>query len=572
MSSARNAAVNGLWILTCVKDALAHRIWRDRVAQVQAKVLMDIVRANRGSDFGRLHGFSSMRSVGEYRNRVPLTTWDDCEEAVQRLAAGARRVLTEEPVLLFEPTGGSVSGAKLVPYTQRLQRQFTRGIHAWVFHLFRWRPSLVAGCAYFSITPFGSSRGRTSSGIPVGFEDDSAYLGGLMRRMGDGVLALPRAVALISDPCAYRYVSLLFLLQRKDLALVSVWNPAFLEILLGNLGDWWERLVADIETGRIEGAAGLERDVQRACQRRLKASRRRAAELRSIFGAWRGRSPRERDGRGRTLYEALWPRLRVISCWADASAESPAGRLKLLFPHVDVQPKGLLSTEGFVSFPVGGSGSAVLSTRSHFFEFIEPSERGGRVRLAHELSRGCRYEVVMTTGGGLYRYCTHDVVEVTGAWGGTPTIRFVGRADMVSDMFGEKLAEEHVRSAVEETLRRRQISSDFWMVAPERLRDGSGFYALFIQRAAGKEASCAGRILARAAEEIEAVMRGNPQYLHCIRLGQLHPLRVFLIAERASEDYLSSCVERGQRLGNIKPPALDRRTGWTAVFRGELLP
>jgi len=345
-----------------------------------------------------------------------------------------------------------------------------------------------------------------------------------------------------------------------------------LEILLSNLGDWWKLLVADIETGRISCAAGLERDIQRACQRRLKAGRRRAAELRSIFGAWRGRSPRERDGRGRTLYEALWPKLRVISCWADASAESPAGRLKLLFPHVDVQPKGLLSTEGFVSFPVGGSGSAVLSTRSHFFEFIEPSERGGRVRLAHELSRGCRYEVVMTTGGGLYRYCTHDVVEVTGAWGGTPTIRFVGRADMVSDMFGEKLAEEHVRSAVEETLRRRQISSDFWMVAPERLRDGSGFYALFIQRAAGKEASCAGRILARAAEEIEAVMRGNPQYLHCIRLGQLHPLRVFLIAERASEDYLSSCVERGQRLGNIKPPALDRRTGWTAVFRGELLP
>jgi hypothetical protein len=555
-----------------MRDALAHRIRRERVARVQARVLMDIVRANRGSDFGRLHGFSGMRSVGEYRKRVPLTTWDDYREAVQRLAAGAQRVLTEEPVLLFEPTGGSVSGEKLIPYTRRLQRQFSRGIGAWVFHLFRWRPSLIAGCTYFSITPFGSSRRRTLCRIPVGFEDDSAYLGRLMRRIGDSVLAVPRAVASIADPSAWRYVTLLFLLRRKDIALVSVWNPTYLEILLGNLGDWWEPLAADIETGRIAGAAGLERCIQRTCQRRLKASHRRAGELRSIFGAWRGLSPLERDGRGRTLYEALWPRLRVISCWADASAESPASRLKLLFPHVDIQPKGLLSTEGFVSFPVGGSESAVLSTRSHFFEFVEPAGHGGRVRLAHELARGCRYEVVMTTGGGLYRYRTRDIVEVTGSWGGIPMIRFVGRADMVSDMFGEKLTEEHVRSAVEETLRRNRISSDFWMVAPERRSDGSGFYALFIQLATGKNASRSGRPLAQAAEEIEAVMRANPQYLHCIRLGQLHPLRVFLIAERASEDYLSSCVGRGQKLGNIKPPALERRTGWTAVFRGELLP
>lgn len=572
MSGALNVAVNGLWILACMKEALAHRIWRDRVAQVQARVLIDIVQANRSSEFGRQHGFSSIWSVGEYRNQVPLSTWDEYEGAVQRLAAGEQRVLTEEPVLLFEPTGGSLSGAKLVPYTRGLQRQFSRGIDTWVFHLFRWRPRLIAGCAYFSITPFGSIMKRTPSGIPVGFEDDSAYLGGIMRRIGDGVLAVPRAVALISNPAAYRYASLLFLLTRKDLALVSVWNPTFLEILLEKVSDWSERLVTDIETGRIAGVAGLEHDARRACQRRLKPCRRRAAELRSIFGAWRGRSPRQRDGLGRTLYEALWPRLRVISCWADASAEGPARRLKDIFPHVDVQPKGLLSTEGFVSFPVGGMDSAVLSTRSHFFEFIEPAERGGDLRLAHELSRGCLYEVVMTTGGGLYRYRTHDIVEVTGAWGESPMIRFAGRADMVSDMFGEKLAEAHVRSAVEGTLRRNRISADFWMVAPECIGDGGGFYVLFIQTAAGQGGPRVGSTLVQAAEEIEAGLRTNPQYMHCIRLGQLLPLRIFHIAERAAEDYLSSCVALGQRLGDIKPPALNRRKGWTAVFHGELLP
>ena len=572
MSGALNVAVNGLWILACMKEALAHRIWRDRVAQVQARVLMDIVQANRSSEFGRQHGFSGIRSLDQYRNRVPLSTWDEYEGAVQRLASGEQRVLTEELVLLFEPTGGSLSGTKLVPYTRELQRQFSRGIDPWVFHLFRWQPRLITGCAYFSITPFGSIRRNTPSGLPVGFEDDSAYLGGIMRRIGDSVLAVPRAVALISNPALYRYVTLFFLLRRRDLALVSVWNPTFLEIVLERVNDWSERLVADIETGRIAGMAGLEPGTRSAFQQKLKPRRRRAAELRSIFGAWQGRNPRQHDGRGRTLYEALWPRLRVISCWADANAKGPAGRLKDILPHVEVQPKGLLSTEGFVSFPIGGMESAVLSTRSHFFEFIEPAERGGAVRLAHELSRGSRYEVVMTTGGGLYRYRTHDIVEVTGAWGETPMIRFAGRADMVSDLFGEKLAEAHVRTVVEGTFRRNRISADFWMVAPECPGSGGGFYVLFIQTAAGQGGPRVARTLAEAAKEIEAGLRTNPQYLHCIRLGQLLPLRIFHIAKRAEEDYLSSCVAQGQRLGDVKPPALHRRPGWTVVFHGELLP
>ena len=78
--------------------------------------------------------------------------------------------------------------------------------------------------------------------------------------------------------------------------------------------------------------------------------------------------------------------------------------------------------------------------------------------------------------------------------------------------------------------------------------------------------------LARAAGEIEAGLRENPQYRHCVRLGQLGPLKVFRIEEHGAEDYLAGCVAHGQRLGDVKPPALHRRPGWASVFRGELLP
>jgi hypothetical protein len=240
-----------------------------------------------------------------------------------------------------------------------------------------------------------------------------------------------------------------------------------------------------------------------------------------------------------------------------------------LFPHAELQPKGLLSTEAFVSFPFGGTRSSVLSSRSHFFEFIAADN--GSVRLAHELSPGGRYEVVITTGGGLYRYRTRDIVEVTGERGRVPMIRFARRADMVSDLFGEKLAEAHVRSVVLESLRRNGIHADFWMVAPEAEHARGGFYALFIQTPEARGDPAAASALSKAAQEIEEGLQSNPQYAHCLRLGQLLPLRVFRIAERGAEDYLASCAAAGQRLGDVKPPALHTRPGWTAVFRGELL-
>ena len=46
---------------------------------------------------------------------------------------------------------------------------------------------------------------------------------------------------------------------------------------------------------------------------------------------------------GPTNPAALWPRLEVISCWADGNAAGAAAALAARFPYVDLQPKGLLA-------------------------------------------------------------------------------------------------------------------------------------------------------------------------------------------------------------------------------------
>jgi hypothetical protein len=235
-----------------------------------------------------------------------------------------------------------------------------------------------------------------------------------------------------------------------------------------------------------------------------------------------------------------WPNLQVISCWADANASGPAAALATKFPHATIQPKGLLSTEGFVTIPYDGE--HVLAYRSHFYEFRD----GEEIRLAHELEVGKRYDVILTTGGGLVRYATEDIVEVTGYRGQAPTLRFIGRMNHVSDHFGEKLNEIFVRECLQRVL--RDTPHSFAMLACEQ-----NAYTLFIETAA-----------AVPLESLEHELRAAYHYDLARRLGQLEPLRLQRIRDGAAT-YLRIRSER-QALGDIKIPALDREGGWKRRF------
>ena len=68
-------------------------------------------------------------------------------------------------------------------------------------------------------------------------------------------------------------------------------------------------------------------------------------------------------------------------------------------------------------------------------------------------SADAEYEVVITQPGGLLRYRLGDRVAVRGRHRGTPVLAFVGRADAVCDLVGEKLAEPFVADALARAVR-----------------------------------------------------------------------------------------------------------------------
>lgn len=556
------SSLNSLWMAKCSGELRAFRRASRSVKAAQAAVLREIVAANRDTEFGRAHGFRAIDSPRDFQRRVPLSSYENYQYSIARIAAGEPNVLTRSPVRLLEPTSGSSGGEKWIPYTGGLKRQFQRGVAAWIADLFRRRPAVRRGRAYWSISPALGPARRTAGGIPIGFDDDAAYLGGFEQWALRRLLVAPSNLAQCGDLEIFRYCTLLCLLAADDLTLVSVWSPTFLTTLLRSLGDWLEPLCHDLRHGSLTGPA------PRGAWKWLPPFRpnpRRADAVRSIRRSGNGQSAMPRE---------IWPRLSLISCWTDASAADGAAEVRQLFPQVEIQPKGLLATEGIVSIPMIGCPAPALAVRSHFFEFIEADttsetvatvDDSPRVRLAHELDRGGRYRIVLTTAGGLYRYCLGDEVEIVGHQGECPLLRFLGRGDCVSDLVGEKLSEPHVRNSIDAAFRECGLHARFAMLTPAAGRPPR--YRLYLQIPAGTELDSSA--IDRFQHSLEIHLAESPHYRYAVGLGQLAAVEIRMLdarGEPAWHIYQRRCLERGQKAGNIKPVALDTSPGWEAAF------
>jgi GH3 auxin-responsive promoter len=548
----RASAANVLWAGASLRSWQRFRTALRDPAASQRALLERYLRENAGTSLGRAHRFASMLSASDvvrsYQESVPETDYDRLEPFIARVASGESDVMTHATVHRLAPSSGSTSAAKLLPQTRPLQNEFSRAVDPWIADLFRRHPTLLFGPAYWSITPAASFDAHVVSGfsqiqhaVPIGFDDDAAYLGGVRRWLVRSVLAVPSDVRAIVDPAAFRYVTLLFLVRAGRLRLLSVWHPSFLNQLLDALPEHLDRIIDDIAHGTMTPPGELPASVRSSLARAVAPDPKRAAYLRTAAS----RSAR-----------AVWPRLALVSCWGDGPARPYAERLARALPGVSIQRKGLIATEAIVSIPFGDGHPVAVA--SHFFEFVD---RDGRARLTHELEAGADYSVLVTTGGGLYRYRLGDCVRVTGFVDATPSVEFIGREDQVSDRFGEKLSDGFVMGVLAD-LFARGPAPRFAMLAPEATARGIA-YTLMVEPD--------GLLPVALESALERALRRNPHYAWCVDLGQLAPSRVVRVGPHADQMYLSACEARGQRLGDVKPAALRNDSGWERTLGGKSL-
>ncbi|MCP3892005.1 MAG: GH3 auxin-responsive promoter family protein [Desulfobulbaceae bacterium] len=537
----------GIWLASCKKSWLQFELAASQLKATQERKLQQYLRNNAHTGFGVEYGFETISSVSQFQERVPPSTFDDYSAAIDSIAAGEKNILTRDDVLLFEPSSGSAGSTKLIPYTSTLREEFHRGINGWLWNVYSHYPA-VKGRAYFSISPASSYTPPHDCRIPVGFEDDTDYLGAVGKVVGGAIQAVPPLVTKISDIAVFRYVTLLSLLSQRALRLISVWNPTFLTLLMDAMVENWGSLLRDIRYGTVSPPGVVDGALGKKIRSYQKPNPKRAAELETT-------GPYPQD---------IWSSLRLISCWSDGPSRMHADHLRdTYFQNVTIQGKGLIATEAFVSFPLVGREGAVLSGHTHFFEFIplldETTPDPNRILLAHQLEIGQTYSVVVSTGGGLYRYQLQDTVKVVGYYKDLPCISFMGKLDNISDIYGEKLHEQHIARVLAEVFQQYGLVPEFYLLCPGK--DMKNYMVYLEDQAVTKD------MTQRLGEDIDTRLRENFHYDYCRKLGQLKGVLVCLTSPGAAEKFLTNQTALGKQLGNIKSSVLHKHPIDEQVFR-----
>jgi len=503
---------------------------------IQRLKLAEMINKNRNSVYGQSNYFSRVQSAEDFQKKIPLSVYEDYERLIQRIATGEENVLTKEPVLLLKPTSGSSGIKKLIPYTQSLKDEFRYGIAPWLFSLYKDFPVLKKGPSYWSISPKMSDheeRYSENNSVFIGQEEDASYLGRWGKYIRKLIFAVPNETEDITDLNRFRDQTLAHLLSRSELRLLSVWSPTFFLLLIDHL--------------LIRKQIVLE-----LCE--ALCTVKRFEELTDLFS-------KEETVK---ILPLLWRNLEVCSCWTHGQSKVYSEKIQEYFPDITIQSKGLIATEGFISLPFHQNVDPVLSIYSHFYEFQSIDDEA--IHFAWRLEMGKRYKIIITTGGGFYRYQLGDVVEVTGFVGNTPTLIFISNSTRI-DLFGEKIESHFVAELLYEVFQKLSISPDFYFLSP--ISSGTtAKYVLYI-----KSETLEQKNFHTISLLLESKLLENYHYKYCRKLGQLEHSQVFLINKNTNPVglYKKHMNLKGLKYGDIKCPVIDNHFNWSQIFAGAFI-
>jgi hypothetical protein len=498
----------------------------------QKKVLRAIIDASHDTSFGVKHAFRNIQSISEWRQAVPVHSFEDLRPWIERQAETGEPCLTRASPVFYNLTSGTTAKPKLVPLTRASIRRIRRWQRISAGALDQADPLLFSG----RLVGIGSSanEGRLPNGVRYG-----SVTGLIYREMPASVRAryvLPAEIFDIADhETRYRIIAT-FLAAAEDVTFASTANPSTFIRLLALLNEQLDPILSDVASGKISVGRDLDAAARDEVQRRMRPRPDRAREL--VCAA---------KVSGRLAWSDLWPRLRGIATWTGGSCRFA---LEGLRPHLasdtPVFEAGYAASEFRGSINVDPTRNLCLPTLADvFFEFVESDswERGERHFLGlEEIEQGRNYRVFATTADGLYRYDINDIVSVEGRIGATPVIMFVQKSRGVTSITGEKLYESQMNDAVAAVCAKAGLRPTFYLALA-----GETGYRVHLEIEGGHYDSA---MLARGLDE--AIALRNIEYRAKRASGRLGAVTIVPLRAGAALAYRRHCVAAGQRDAQFK--------------------
>ena len=493
----------------------------------QDAFLVEVLQKNRETSFGVEHGFQKLGNVDDFRSALPIRHYPDLAPWIERSASGESAVLTQEEPIRFWKTTGTTSEPKKIPVTPSSSAKTMESFLALQGTQLHYYPELNERRDTTLVTHVSPKTVKEFLG-PRQVPYCSTTEVPVVIRAGREEFVAPWVPGLqqVVEDDAVRLYYLLCYAAAHDLKCVACLHPSRFQTVVSTLLTSGERLVQELRDGTVLG----ER-----CREPLPE---RADSLQEILRS-----------NGRLRPRDLWPNLSFVTSWSGSYISRYRPTIEENF-CTSFLPMPSISSEAFTTLtidedPIGQP----INLPANLFEFL-PSEQkvepGSETRLFHELQSGATYELVLTTLGGLYRYATCDIFRVVGYVGEVPRLEYVGRRS-VSDLTGEKLAEEHIADSVPEALKRHDLEDSPFTVCGLQATSAEGRpkYVLVVENHEDSPKGLASDLDQR----LKAI---NSRYELKRNFGDLHPLEVVRVLPGTFAGYRREQAEAGLPAGQLK--------------------
>ena len=514
-------------------------------------LLLRLLDDNKHTEYGKKYGFAHIHNADDYRASVPLTTYDDYEEAIDRMTEkGEKNILTAYPVVYYASTSGTSGAPKKIPVSDRGLEVFRNYSSSMFFSvmsefykntMFKNVPDgYWLAVMNFAQTPLPD--GTMFGSISAACLDDEAL------KAVPHFLSTPLEVFACTGGANVKYLHARYgIAQRNVTQITGPYIPALLD-LMNYIKDEWKMLVDDIRDGAISAEITMPDELRAKLEADLQPDPKRADELEREFS----------KGFDRTIMRRIWPKLSGFSSIWAGNFSSYARKLQEYSGRsIPYYTMSYVSSEGIFGVARHPHDQCyVMLPGSCFFEFIpvnpqdEEDDPNPQTVLFNEVQEGKDYELVITNQSGFYRYRMGDVIRVIGFYNESPMITFKYRKKNIVSIAGEKFTEDHLLSAVRSFERKTGINIIDFCMYPDRDAE-PGRYVVLVEP---KEAVPKERY-----DECQAIMaaeltRASTSYAHYVAGGNMgEPKLIFLQRETFQFHREMKMYEMGINENQLKP-------------------
>lgn len=359
----------------------------------QYSIVQELLTRNKDTDFGKRYGFEDILVREGYQITVPVTNYETYRPYLDlQKNVGDVKIFTAEPIEWYMLDRKD----NIFPISKKQADEYVTDFER----------SLVGEQVFLCDSEIkkrfvfhDGNQSNSMLGINI-----AGYLERYRRQGKDcpSAFTSPESILFGGETEDFFYLHVLFALANREVDQLVALSASAIAKLSFFLSRKWKKLCDDIENGTCEQLGMLTKQQQRIAGSYFKKDPERAQELREILS----------DKAAVGVAKKIWPGLIRVTAMTTGAEVVFADEFNRFVDEVPYSNGSFKTHEGIFGYPIEGTDRFTLNTETVFYEFIDVEQPQKRPLFLNQIEAGKRYQPLITTDIGLYRYRLDYVFEI----------------------------------------------------------------------------------------------------------------------------------------------------------------